>query len=136
RAAHSACSLSPQGPRRGEGWGEGVTINREHSPPSPPPSPRWGEGVPPCHDESPCSPNFSYAAWRLFPVFCNADHTVCAVPGMVKFSEPIALVMALITAGGAAGAPAPPPPLMPSGFSRPFGVAVWEVCPRRVSARR
>src|SRR5262249_61073974 len=106
------------------------------APPSPPPSPRWEEGVPPCHDESPCSPNFSYAAWRLLPVFCNADHTVCAVAGMVKFSEPIALVMALITAGGAAGAPAPPPPLMPSGFSRPFGVAVWEVCPRRVSARR
>src|SRR5262245_42222889 len=42
-------------PRRGEGWGEGVTSYREVSPPSSPPSPRWGEGVPPCRDETSCS---------------------------------------------------------------------------------
>src|SRR5215510_6336331 len=41
-------------PRRGEGWGEGVTKDREIGSPSPPPSPRRGEGVPPCRDRSPC----------------------------------------------------------------------------------
>src|SRR5262245_30944818 len=41
--------------RMGEGWGEGVTNDRELGSPSPPPSPRWGEGVPPCRDESSCS---------------------------------------------------------------------------------
>src|SRR5262249_1413565 len=93
-------------------------------PPSPPPSPRWEEGVPPCHDESPCSPNFSYAAWRLLPVFCNADHTVCALAGMVKFSEPVALVMGLIRGGGGAIAPASPQPLMPSGLPGHLVMAV------------
>src|SRR5262245_66630983 len=77
----------------------------------------------------------SYAAWRLLPVFCNADHTVCAVTGMVKFSEPIALVMALITAGRAAIAPAPPQPLMPSGLPGRLVIAVptlelGRACPR------
>src|SRR5882672_4839085 len=65
-------------PRRGEGWGEGVTKDREIGSPSPPPSPQpksdvsdfghviewpnsgkpefgWGEGVPPCRDWNRCS---------------------------------------------------------------------------------
>src|SRR5690348_14121040 len=55
-------------PQRGEGWGEGVTKDREIGPPSPPPSPQsksdvsdfdhviewWGEGVPPCRGRAPC----------------------------------------------------------------------------------
>ena len=49
-------------PRRGEGWGEGVTNYREAGPPSPPPSPRWGEGVPPCRNERLWSPTKSASA--------------------------------------------------------------------------
>ena len=52
---------------------------------------------------------------RLF-AFCNACHTACAVAGMAKSSVPIASVMALMTAAGAAIAPASPQPLMPSGL--------------------
>src|SRR5690348_16562346 len=48
--------LPAPSPRRGEGWGEGVTSYRQFGPPSPPPSSRWGEGVPPCRDERPRSP--------------------------------------------------------------------------------
>src|SRR5262249_30933753 len=48
--------------------------------------------------------------------FCKADHTVCGVAGMVRSSVPIASVMALMTAAGAAIAPASPQPLMPSGL--------------------
>src|SRR5262249_57346825 len=59
----------------------------------------------------------SYAALRLLLAFCNACHTVCAVAGMAKSSVPIASVMALMTATGAAIAPASPQPLMPSGFA-------------------
>src|SRR5262249_56540324 len=58
----------------------------------------------------------SYAALRLLWPFCNACHTVCAVAGIAKSSVPIASVMALMTATGAAIAPASPQPLMPSGF--------------------
>src|SRR5262249_58456582 len=58
----------------------------------------------------------SYAALRLLFAFFNACHTVCAVAGMAKSSVPIASVMALMTATGAAIAPASPQPLMPSGF--------------------
>src|SRR5262245_53525166 len=57
-------------PRRGEGWGEGVTKDREIDPPSPPPSPRWGEGVPPCRDRSPHLPT---SAVRFKLVFNIAD---------------------------------------------------------------
>ncbi len=56
-----------------------------------------------------------YAA-RGMPVFCSAAHTVAGVAGMARFSVPIASVMALMTAAGAAMAPASPQPLMPSGF--------------------
>ena len=62
----------------------------------------------------------SYAAWRLLLAFCNACHTVCAVAGIAKSSVPIASVMALMTATGAAIAPASPQPLMPSGFDGRF----------------
>src|SRR5437899_2285874 len=66
-------------PRRGEGWGEGVTNDREFGPPSPPPSPRWGEGVPPCRDDTPCSPTRSVRtkAGQGF-VF-----TLCAILGAI-----------------------------------------------------
>ena len=56
-----------------------------------------------------------YAALRLL-TFCNADHTACAVAGMANSSVPIASVSALMTAAGAAIAPASPQPLMPSGL--------------------
>src|SRR5262249_35596814 len=58
----------------------------------------------------------SYAASRVLLAFCNACHTVWAVAGIAKSSLPIASVMALMTATGAAIAPASPQPLMPSGF--------------------
>src|SRR5208282_3303368 len=50
------------------------------------------------------------------PDFCNAAHTAGGVAGMARASVPIALVMALMTAAGAAMAPASPQPLMPSGL--------------------
>ncbi len=62
----------------------------------------------------------SYAALALVFAFCNACHTACAVAGMAKSSVPIASVMALMTATGAAIAPASPQPLMPSGFEGDF----------------
>src|SRR5262249_31877090 len=58
----------------------------------------------------------SYAALGRLLAFCIACHTVCAVAGIAKSSLPIASVMALMTATGAAIAPASPQPLMPSGF--------------------
>jgi hypothetical protein len=45
-----------------------------------------------------------------------AAHTLAGVAGMARCSVPIASVMALMTAGGAAIAPASPHHLMPSGF--------------------
>src|SRR5262247_4266140 len=66
----------------------------------------------------------SYAASRLLLAFCNACHTVCAVAGIAKSSLPIASVMALMTATGAAIAPASPQPLMPSGFDGDFVVVM------------
>src|SRR5262245_60411291 len=55
------------------------------------------------------------AAWRGCAV-CAAAHTTCAVAGIGTFSLPTASVMALMTAAGAAIAPASPQPLIPSGF--------------------
>ena len=46
----------------------------------------------------------------------SAAQTACGVAGMAMSSWPSASVMALITAGGAAMAPASPQPLMPSGL--------------------
>ena len=63
----------------------------------------------------------SYAALRLLLTFCSACHTACAVAGMANSSLPIASVMALMTAAGAAMAPASPQPLMPSGFDGAWG---------------
>src|ERR1700678_294477 len=50
------------------------------------------------------------------PDFCRAAHTVAGVAGMATLSVPTASVMALMTAAGAAIAPASPQPLMPSGL--------------------
>jgi cytochrome c2 len=61
--------LPAPSPRRGEGWGEGVTHYRLSGPPSPPPSPRWGEGVPPCRSDSSCSPTRS-ASTLAAPLIC------------------------------------------------------------------
>src|SRR5206468_11348776 len=58
----------------------------------------------------------SYAAFCALSAFCSARHTLCGVAGIAKSSLPIALVMALMTATGAAIAPASPQPLMPSGL--------------------
>ena len=49
-----------------------------------------------------------------------AVQTACGVAGMAICSLPIASVMALMTAAGAAMAPASPQPLMPSGFDGHF----------------
>src|ERR1700726_2596571 len=57
-----------------------------------------------------------HAAARCRLTFCRAAHTDWEVAGIAKASVPIALVSALITAAGAAIAPASPQPLMPSGF--------------------
>ena len=45
-----------------------------------------------------------------------ARQTTCGVAGITTSSWPTASVIALITAGGAAMAPASPQPLMPSGL--------------------
>ena len=47
---------------------------------------------------------------------CSAAQTTAGVAGMAMSSVPIASVMALMTAAGAAIAPASPQPLMPSGL--------------------
>ena len=58
---------------------------------------------------------YSAAAFRLLALRIAA-HTACGVAGIGTSSGPIASVIALITAGGAAIAPASPQPLMPSGL--------------------
>src|SRR5579885_2513129 len=59
----------------------------------------------------------SYSAARCnFAALRIAAHTAGGVAGMVRSSLPIASVMALITAAGAAIAPASPQPLIPRGF--------------------
>src|SRR5437763_16232023 len=63
--------------------------------------------------------SFHSAAWRGC-TFCNATHTVAGEAGIATSSVPRASVMALITAAGAAIAPASPQPLMPSGFEGHF----------------
>ncbi len=55
-----------------------------------------------------------YSAARFMG--CMAFHTVSGVAGMAMSRTPMALVMALITAGGAAMAPASPQPFMPNGL--------------------
>src|SRR5579871_5687662 len=58
----------------------------------------------------------SYAARGILLIFFSAAQTAAGVAGMSIDSVPNALVMAFITAAGAAMAPASPQPLMPSGF--------------------
>ena len=57
-----------------------------------------------------------HSAARFSADFCAARQTTCGVAGMAMSSWPSASVIALITAGGEAIAPASPQPLMPSGF--------------------
>src|SRR5262249_28616128 len=78
-------------PRRGEGWGEGVTNDREFGPPSPPPSPRWGEGVPPCRIVTPCLPTSSARYVFVLPV--------CAMLGVIAASSAQAQDVASFYAG-------------------------------------
>jgi hypothetical protein len=54
-----------------------------------------------------------YAACGILLDFRSAAQTVAGVAGMARSSVPIASVMALMTAAGAAMAPASPQPLMP-----------------------
>jgi hypothetical protein len=71
---------------------------------------------------------------RGAPAPCGiARHTACGVAGMAMSSWPSALVTALITAGGAAIAPASPQPLMPSGLD---GHGVTVMSTRRTAGRR
>src|SRR5208337_1916768 len=58
----------------------------------------------------------NHSAARFKGAFCAARQTTCGVAGMAISSWPSASVIALITAGGEAMAPASPQPLMPSGF--------------------
>src|SRR5262249_59140770 len=77
----------------------------------------------------------SYAAFCRFCVFCKACHTACAVAGIAKSSLPIASVIALITATGAAIAPASPQPLMPSGFDGDWVLVMSTLSAGRFCAR-
>src|SRR5205814_3943177 len=78
----------------------------------------------------------TYAAWRRTALpRLSAAHTVCGVAGIAKSSVPIASVMALITAAGAAIAPASPQPLMPSGFDGHRVIVVSTLNAGRSSAR-
>src|SRR5271156_742580 len=57
-----------------------------------------------------------YSAARFMTAFWAARQTTCGVAGMATSSWPTASVIALITAGGEAIAPASPQPFKPSGF--------------------
>src|SRR5947199_9944017 len=76
-----------------------------------------------------------HAALGIRFALCSAAHTVCGVAGIVRSSLPIASVMALMTAGGAAIAPASPQPLMPSGLDGHFVIVVSTVNRGRFCAR-
>src|ERR1700722_16169013 len=64
---------------------------------------------------SPPSAQFHSAA-RFTIAFCAARHMTCGVAGIATSSWPSASVIALMTAGGEAIAPASPQPLMPRGL--------------------
>src|SRR5579863_9639825 len=57
-----------------------------------------------------------HSAASLATALWAARQTTCGVAGMTTSSWPTASVIALITAGGEAIAPASPQPLMPSGL--------------------
>src|SRR5271169_4908417 len=59
---------------------------------------------------------FHYSAARFMTAFWAARQTTCGVAGMATSSWPTASVIALITAGGEAIAPASPQPFKPGGF--------------------
>src|SRR5262245_10763407 len=71
----------------------------------------------------------SYSAAILAGAFCAAFHTALGVAGMAMSSWPNASVMALITAAGAAMAPASPQPFTPRGFEGQgvLVMATWKV---------
>src|ERR1700687_838092 len=76
-----------------------------------------------------------YAALRLTLCFSIAAHTAGGVAGMASSSHPMASVIALISAAGAAIAPASPQPLMPSGLPGQTVIVVLTVKDGRLSAR-
>ena len=76
------------------------------------------------------------AAARRLVEFLNARaQTAAGVAGMSIFSVPSALVIAFITAAGAAIAPASPQPLMPSGFDGHLVTVVSTLNDGKLSAR-
>src|SRR5271163_4167196 len=76
-----------------------------------------------------------HSAARLRKAVWAARQTTCGVAGIATFSCPTASVMALMTAGGAAIAPASPQPLMPSGLDGQSVSVVATVNEGRSSAR-
>src|SRR5476651_494616 len=78
---------------------------------------------------------FPQAAFCIFAAFRIAAQTAGGVAGMAKSSLPIASVIALTTAAGAAIAPASPQPLMPSGFDGHFVIVVSTFSDGKFSAR-
>src|SRR6202042_3594062 len=80
-----------------------------------------------------CRPRY-FAECAAF-VLRIAAHTAWGVAGIAMSSEPIASVIAFITAAGAAIAPASPQPLMPSGLDGHLVTVVSTVNDGRLSAR-
>ena len=66
---------------------------------------------------------YLYTVIAIF-AFCNAAHTVGGLAGIATASVPMASVIALMTAAGAAIAPASPHPLMPRGLEGDFVTVV------------
>src|SRR5580692_10156936 len=77
----------------------------------------------------------SHSAARFIIVFCAARQTTCGVAGIATSSWPSASVIALMTAGGEAIAPASPQPLMPSGLDGQTVSIVSILNEGRLSAR-
>src|ERR1700678_4822807 len=76
-----------------------------------------------------------HSAARFIIVFCAARQTTCGVAGIATSSWPSASVIALMTAGGQAVAPASPQPLIPSGFEGQTVSIVSILNEGRLSAR-
>src|SRR4029077_9502494 len=79
--------------------------------------------------------DFYTACGSDLPDLRSAAHTVADVAGMSIASVPSALVMAFMTAAGAAMAPASPQPLMPSGFDGHLVKVVSTLNDGKLSAR-
>src|SRR5271155_3506695 len=81
------------------------------------------------------APGSVHSAARLVAALCAARPTTRGVAGMATSSWPSASVMALMTAGGAAIAPASPQPLIPRGLDGQTVSIVSTVYEGRSSAR-